>query len=137
MLRLSSRYKIVPICENPDYFIYYKNNLKDKWNTKTNLPVDDRNDNMTNRLKVVSNDKSKSDEYWKVKTDKNAVDFDICEELILTDEIDITKYVKRVYVSSFEYRKGDKIIHQLEKMCKEHGIDIVSFESIRNIKTIK
>jgi hypothetical protein len=78
MLKLSSKYKIKPFCENPDYYLDHPE-------------FDENNPILGNKLAYMLKDKEQSKLYWRIKTDTKHFDFDICEELIVTDEIDISK----------------------------------------------
>lgn len=109
MFKLSSRYRIVPFCENPDYYL---NLIKDKKDKK----IEDK----TISLPKMLRDKDYSELYWKVKTDPNYYDFGICEELIVAKDIDITKYVKTIYTDN-------KYISLFDDLMFEYGIEVLPF----------
>ena len=109
MFKLSSRYKIIPFCENPDFYLDYikdkkSKNIKDKGLT----------------LKRMLKDKEYGDLYWRVKTDPMYYDYGICEELILAKYIDITKYVKTIYTN-------EKHISIFDDLMFEYGIEVLPF----------
>lgn len=108
MLKLSSKYKIVPLCENPDYYLEY-----DIDNDEDGEPI--------NCYKKIR-DRKGTEHFWRVKTDKNHCDFDICEELILADEIDITKYVKKIYIRSGYEKSVNK---RVEEFGKKYDIEVM------------
>lgn len=76
--KLSSSFKVVPFCENPDYYL----EIMDK----------EELGDISNAIRK----KKYNDIFWKVKTDTKHADFGICEELIVTDKIEIKKYVKKI-----------------------------------------
>ena len=86
--KISENFKIIPFCENPDYYLDLKkmNNL----NTETD-----------NDIKKILRFKEYNDIYWKIKTDTNHDDYGIDEELIVADKLDITKYISYVYVETY------------------------------------
>lgn len=77
--KLSDRYKIIPIVENLDYYL----NLHDK--------------GVKGSLSKMLRLKEYGKEYWNIKTNKNAFDFGIAEEIIVASEVPI-KYIKKVYI---------------------------------------
>lgn len=76
--KLTSSYKVVPFCENPDYYL--------------ELMKKEPLDSISKSIRK----KDYGDIFWKVKTDIKHDDFGICEELIVTDKIDIKRYIKKV-----------------------------------------
>ena len=78
--KLSDKYKIIPIVENLDYYL--------------NLPK-----NKTKGLSIAQELRLKEfgKEYWDIKTNKDAYDFNISEEIIVSNEVSI-KYIKKVYI---------------------------------------
>jgi len=107
--KLTDKYKVIPFSENPDYFLHYK----DKYG-------------IINSFKRMRKGKDKQDskEFWKVKTDKSAMDFDIAEEIIVTNEIPI-KYIKKLY---FPYYTSNDIL----ELAIERGIDFLVMDDIRD-----
>jgi hypothetical protein len=87
--KFSSDFKIIPFSENPDFYLDLQKIHKLKFKNKEDL-------------KKVLRFKEYNDIYWKVKTDKNHDDFDIAEELIVADKIDIKKYVKKVIKKDYK-----------------------------------
>ena len=78
--KLSDKYKIIPIIENLDYYL--------------NLPKE-----KTKKLSISKQLRLKEfgKEYWNIKTNKDAFDFGIAEEIIVSNEVSI-KYIKKVYI---------------------------------------
>ena len=109
MFKLSSRYRIVPFCENPDFYL----NLIDDKKTK-NI----KGEKLT--LQKMLRDKDYSDLYWKVKTDSNYYDYGICEELIVAKDIDITKYVKKIHTK-------EEYLSVFDDLMFEYGIEVLPF----------
>lgn len=83
--RISDKYRIIPFSENPDFYLDFKGEP-----AETKLSI------YQNKLR--SKDKNAGKLIWRVKTDQNEMDFGIAEELILTDKLDVSKYVKRIIV---------------------------------------
>lgn len=107
MLKLSSRYRILPFCENPDFYLDYFKKNKSR----------DRKD----KLKDMLRDKDFGDLYWKIKTEPSHYDYGICEELIIAKHIDITKYVKKIHTN-------ERNISVFDSLNNKHGIEIVPFK---------
>ena len=120
--KLSDKYKIVPFSENPDYHLWY---LGDTWQAviKSKSPK-----NPKNGIKNSIKDKDFDEEYWNYKTNKNAGDFGIAEEIILTKEISI-RYIKKVYL----LKKNNKI----EKLLDERNIPYEYIDNSTSFSDIK
>ena len=106
-VKLSSKFKIIPFSENPDFYL----ELQDKYNLRFKTKED---------LKNILRFKEYNDIYWKVKTDRSHDDFDIAEELIVADKIDISKYVKKILYTNWKkdfdfYNKNNITINKSEK----------------------
>jgi hypothetical protein len=78
--KLSDKYKIIPIVENLDYYLKLPKNKTKGLSIAQEL-----------RLKEFGK------EYWDIKTNKDAYDFNISEEIIVSNEVSI-KYIKKVYI---------------------------------------
>ena len=91
--KLSDKYKIIPIIENLDYYL--------------NLPKE-----KTKKLSISKQLRLKEfgKEYWNIKTNKDAFDFGIAEEIIVSNEVSI-KYIKKVYI--FDRRDNLSVIELL------------------------
>ena len=91
--KLSNKYKIIPIIENLDYYL--------------NLPKE-----KTKKLSISKQLRLKEfgKEYWNNKTNKDAFDFGIAEEIIVSNEVSI-KYIKKVYI--FDRRDNLSVIELL------------------------
>jgi hypothetical protein len=63
---------------------------------------------------------------WDFKTNVNAMDFDIAEEIILTDKLSVEKYVKRIYIDN--RFKNKNIIKKINK--KYPHIEVIIIEGI-------
>lgn len=83
MFKLSSKFKIKPFCENPDYYL-------------DNFDAKEKNIDIYKNIR----DKFLNKEFWEVKTDKGHFDYGICEELIDAKEIDIRVYVKKIFIEN-------------------------------------
>ena len=118
--KISDKYKIIPFSENPDYYLDFSDN-KLKPNKNSNL-----NDF---QQKIRSKSKNAGKEWWRVKTDKGAFDFGISEELILTDKLDVGKYVKRIILGRYSLGDNDKIINLIKD--KYPHIEIVEIDSYK------
>lgn len=95
--KLSSKFKIIPFSENPDFYIDIHRNKKDIFNDIKNNFTGDENKHL--RIKKYISDKRLSDIYWKVKTDTKHFDFGIAEEVIVAKEIPFN-CIKRIYYNS-------------------------------------
>jgi len=116
--KLTSSFKVIPFCENPDYYseILNKNNI-------------------TNNISSMIRLKEFNDEFWKIKTKKNHPDFGICEELIVTDTIDIKKYVKKIIYCGYLDENGKRIpINKRFDYFNTHNVNSMS-NSMNYIKT--
>jgi hypothetical protein len=111
MLKLSSRFKIIPFCENPDYYLDYM---------KLNKGCEGGGDES---LKKILRDKKYGKLFWKIKTDRGHFDYGICEELIIAEEIDIRKYVKKIYLRHHNILSSD-VTDKLEG----YGIEIKNLD---------
>jgi hypothetical protein len=103
VLKLTRDFKVVPFCENPDFYTYMKNLDSDiefkrdkEFKTSGNFFKD----------AIRSKDKNDRKAYWDYKTNKYSMDFGIAEEIIVTEKLPIS-YFKKVYIS--EYNKKEKI----------------------------
>jgi len=83
--KISDKYRIIPFSENPDFYIKF---IDDKRKSNINPKL--------GKLQNMLRTKDAGDKYWNVKTNKHADDFGIAEEIILTDKLDVSKYVKRI-----------------------------------------
>jgi hypothetical protein len=82
--------------------------------------------NLQNLLRSKSKNAGK--EFWKIKTDKDASDFGINEEIILTDKLDVSKYVKRIILE--KNGGGDSNRDIIELIHKKYPhIDVVEISS--------
>lgn len=122
--KISDNYKIIPYSENPDFYLDFKENrLKPRsnpfFNTKGKLTK------FQNQIRSKSKGAGKL--FWRTKTDKNAFDFDIAEELILTSKLDVGKYVKRIIL-----HEDEKEIIDLIKTKYSH-IEIIIIPKYRNL----
>lgn len=95
--KISDKYRIIPYSENPDFYLDFKGKpAKTKLNKYQNL--------------IRSKDKKSGKMFWRVKTDTDVMDFGIAEELILTDKLDVSKYVKRIILDTGDYYEIEKIV---------------------------
>lgn len=99
--KISDKYRIIPFSENPDFYLDFEGK-----------PAKTKLGRFQNQLR--SKDKNVGKLLWRVKTDKSAMDFGIAEELILTDKLDVSKYVKRIIL-----KKDDKYGYYNNKKIKE------------------
>lgn len=107
--KLSDKYKILPFSENPDYYLDFdQKKMKPNQNKKFGY--------FQNRLRTKT--KEAGELYWRVKTDKGAMDYGISEEIILTDKIDISKYVKRIILDT-PYNEFDSTNNNIIKLIHE------------------
>lgn len=114
--KISDNYKIVPFCENPDFWVDrlpQKKGLSGFFGGGQGLTYDPFN------LKK----KKYGEIYWKIKTDKNECDFGIAEELIVVKKLDFAKYVKAVYFK-YEENENSYVIKLLKK--KYPNVEIVN-----------
>lgn len=118
MVRLSSNFKIIPFCENPDYYLKMKKRLQD---SGQHVYLFSNSNKWT--YKELRNKKYGKD-YWDVKTNKNSSDFGICEELIVADEIDITKYVSKIYQCPIKY-PDINLINSTKRLCEKYNIEYI------------
>jgi hypothetical protein len=72
--------------------------------------------------------------YWRVKTQKNIFDFGIAEELILTDKLDVGKYVKRILLNSYYHKNSN--IQEIVKSKYPH-IEIIELNKDKGYMDIK
>jgi len=128
--KISDKYKILPYIENLDYYLDFNDN-KLKTNKNKNISQ------FQNKIRSKSKDAGKA--YWNVKTNKGAFDFGIAEEIILTDKLDVSKYVKRIILDKPRYNSNNNIIELVNK--KYPHIEVVEIDGHKgyaNItKTIK
>lgn len=103
--KISDKYKIVPFSENPDFYLDFTG---DNWNSdepkvKYTPQINKNLDRLENMLRT----KEAGHLYWRHKLKQNMMDFGIAEELILTDKLDISKYVKRIILDKYDkdYKK--------------------------------
>jgi hypothetical protein len=124
--KISDKYKIIPYIENLDYYL---DNFIDADKLK---PTKIKHlNNLQNQLRSKSKNAGKA--YWKVKTQKDIFDFGIAEEIILTDKLDISKYVKRIIL---EKGGNDKIIKIIkEKYPNIEVIEVDKHDGYSDIKT--
>jgi len=106
--KISDKYKIVPFSENPDFYldftgdnVFSHENPKIKYTPQINPNLD--------RLQNMLRTKEAGHLYWKHKLKPDMMDFGIAEELILTDKLDISKYVKRIILDEYD-KDYEKII---------------------------
>lgn len=124
--KLSANYRIIPFSENPDYFLWYKKYFGE--------PGSDE------YVKQGILDYQYGDMFWDYKTNKNAEDFNIAEELILAKEIP-TSYIKKVYLfmSPLESSEYTKLLMKrnipYEFVDDEH-LSKIKMKNIRNRKNI-
>ena len=124
--KISDKYKIIPYIENLDYYLdNFIDSKKLKFSKNPNLT------NLQNQLRSKSKNAGK--EYWKVKTQKDIFDFGIAEEIILTDKLDISKYVKRIILE--KDRGNGKIIKLIKE--KYPNIDVVEVDEHSGYSDIK
>ncbi len=124
--KISDKYKIIPYIENLDYYL---DNFID-----FNKLKGANNKNLTNlQNQLRSKSKNAGKEYWKVKTQKDIFDFGIAEEIILTDKLDISKYVKRIILE--KDRGNGKIIKLIKE--KYPNIDVVEVDDHSGYSDIK
>lgn len=99
--KLSDNYKIIPFSENPDYYLWYSG---DEWGHSIKGKSPKLNDKVDKALR----NKKYGKQYWDLKTNKDASDHDISEELIVTKEIpNIIKYIKKIYLTSHDKSSED------------------------------
>jgi hypothetical protein len=111
--KLTDKYRLLPFSENPDYFLYY---IKKYGRGEA-----------FKKMRVGKNKKD-SENFWKVKTDKGAMDFDIAEEIIVTNKISI-KYIKKLYLNKETYNK-------IKNLTDKLGIECVVISDMINKKYI-
>lgn len=129
--KLSDNYKIIPFSENPDFYIWYQG---DKGFFKSNIEGTPPKNPDLDIAKALRN-KKYTKQYWDYKTNKDASDFDISEELIVAKQIPI-KYIKKVYIMN---KYENDVIELLEEMnipyeIKEDRIMSTKYKN-KNIKT--
>jgi len=113
--KISDKYKIIPYSENPDFYIDFDDeNLKPS-----------KNKNLGKFQNMVrSKSKNAGNAYWRVKTNKNAFDYDIAEEIIITNKLDVGKYVKRIILDEQDYNKSINFIHE-----KYPNIEVIKIDT--------
>ena len=118
--KISDKYKIIPFSENPDYYLDFDENKLKSSSSKLDI------------LQKMLRSKSKKagKEYWKFKTDSSAMDYGISEEVILTDKLDVSKYVKRIILDpgNSDYKNIKNIINE-----KYPHIELVELDKTNNI----
>jgi len=121
--KLSDRYKIIPYSENPDFYLDFHDNKFKKCKSK----------NFKSRLgrELRSKSKGAGKDYWRVKTDKSHMDYGISEEIILTDKIDVSKYVKRIILNRRSWDDNQYIIDIIKK--KYPHIEVVEIDKTSKI----
>lgn len=122
--KISDKYKILPFSENPDYY------LTDFEEDKELKPIKNSHLNYTQKL-LRAKSKYANKKYWNVKTDKGDSDFGISEELILTDKLDISKYVKRIILQKDNYVRNKDFIKIINE--KYPNIEVVEIERWKHI----
>lgn len=117
---ISSRYKIIPFAENPDYYLWYSGSDMGAVQS-TRSPKDDDYDSDTadDFMRRALKNKKYGKEYWDYKTNTGAMDFQIAEEVILTKELPI-KYIKKLYF--LEEKKDVKHFDSIKKILNENNI---------------
>jgi hypothetical protein len=120
--KISDRYKIIPYSENPDYYLDFDDNKLIKGSNK-NIG------GFQNMVRSKSKDAGKK--YWKYKTDDNVFDHGIAEEIILTDNLDVSKYVKRIILDDY----NQSIIKLVNK--KYPNIEVIKVDYHRGYADIK
>ena len=142
--KISDKYKIIPYSENPDFYLDFQRKFQPPKELQKNFQRNPNYKQNGQGLKPASNKnlhplqnmlRSKSKKagelYWRVKTDKMALDFGIAEELIVTDKLDVGKYVKRIIYDNENKRLIDKIKE------KYPHIEIVKVDKHRGYSDIK
>lgn len=121
--KISDKYRIVPFSENPDFYLDFKG---DKWgnSNKEKSYKPNKNKNLT-KFQNQLRSKNAGELYWRTKTDIHAWDYGIAEELILTDKLDVGKYVKRIILDKNGYKNKD-LIKLINK--KYPHIEVVEIE---------
>ncbi len=76
---------------------------------------------------IRSKSKGSGKLFWRVKTDKYNMDFGISEELILTDKLDVGKYVKRIFIGDYYNLYNKKLEYKKVKKIKEKYPNIEIF----------
>lgn len=117
--KISDNYRIIPFSENPDFhlsFIDLEGSGKGGGLSGGHegggygKMKRGKNPNLTTHQNAIrSKSKGAGKLYWRVKTDKCASDFNISEELILADKLDVSKYVKTIYISK-ESKKFENLV---------------------------
>jgi hypothetical protein len=124
--KISDKYKIVPFSENPDFYLDYTGDNIGYSAEKRKDYKPTKNKNLTNFQNMIrTKDQDAGRLYWRPKTDTSAMDYGISEELILTDKLDVGKYVKRIILDKNEYRNNE-IIKLINK--KYPQIEVVEIE---------
>jgi len=95
--KISDKYKILPFIENLDYILDLSNKGKS-----------------TNPISKVYRYKEYGKEFWDIKTNRNAYDHDISEEIIVAKEIPV-KYIKKVYLVSDYDKRNQRIEFLLDQ----------------------
>ena len=107
--KITDKFKILQYSENPDFYNDFvsvgrtKNpSLGGNHFFKYNKMEPAKSPHVTDfQNQIRSKSKGAGDLFWRVKTDKKSMDFGIAEELILTDKLDIGKYVKRIFLELY------------------------------------
>jgi hypothetical protein len=123
--KISDKYKIIPYIENLDYYLDFDDNKLEP-NINKNLGK------IQNKLRSKS--KNSGEEYWKIKTKKNIFDFGIAEEIIITNKLDVSKYVKRIILE--KSRSGNRTVIDIVNKKYPH-IEIIEIDNSKGYVNIK
>jgi hypothetical protein len=127
--KISDKYKIVPYSENPDYYLDSFGDGDGFGDNSAKLTPAPKNKNLSfSQRQLRSTSANAGSQYWRVKTNKDVMDYGISEEVILTDKLDVGKYVKRIMLSKEGANK--KII----ELIKEKYPHIEVIELVSNYK---
>ena len=129
------------VCAGADCFVSLMSNFMDKYGGDKyfddNKLKKGSNKNLGSLQNMVrSKSKNAGKSYWRVKTDRGAFDFNIAEEIILTDKLDVSKYVKRIILQKSNWDYKNKNIIELVNEKYPH-IEVVEVDRYKGYADIK
>jgi len=109
--KITDKFKIIPYSENPDFYLGFGGEELGGRATGLGKMKSTKNKHLSTSFQNMIRSKSKKagNLYWKTKTNTNSMDFGIAEELILTDKLNIGKYVKRIFLDDNVEKMAQKI----------------------------
>lgn len=120
--KISDNYKIIPFSENPDFFLAFIDAEEEgKVKSLDNLHMN----KLQNMIRSKSPDSGNL--FWRYKTDTKAMDFGIAEELIIANKLDVSKYVKHIFINIFIHKYTiESIIRKIKDKYPHIEVTILS-----------